>query len=85
MYEVAYGSWHVLAPVSLCGQASGADPQESEIPVQQVEEHGAYGDCAYGSHVAESARHTYVHHSHQRDRDVGKNTWYCKMQDSAVH
>ena len=56
-------------------QSAGADAQKAEIPVEQVEEHGTDGDASdHGRRLSvKMAGHGNVHHSYDRDGDVGQN------------
>ena len=79
---------HRLGPLlgaeSLCREATGAHPQESEVPIDEVEDLGADGDGA--NMVAREVPHNgHIHHSEQRHGDIGHDVWQRQPQNSSVH
>ena len=58
--------------------------QEPEIPVDEVEDGGAYGD---GSDVGpgKMPHNGHVHHAQQRYGDVGDDVGQCQPQDASIH
>ena len=64
------------AAISLGREAARSHPQETEVPVQEVKEHGAYGDAADERRrraARQMPRHGHVHHPHQGHGDVGQD------------
>ena len=77
----------VPSAIGLRGEAARTNPQEPEVPVQQVKEHGPDGDAANesgGRSPLQMPRHGHIHHSHQRDGDIGKNAGNGQPQYLAV-
>ena len=61
----------ILGTVGLCCEAAGANAEETEIPVQQIEEQRADGDAADGRRIGDMSYDGHINQSHQRDGDVG--------------
>ena len=67
----------VAAAVRLRCKTAGADSEETEVPVQQVKEHGAYGNASDHRRRTgiQMSCNGYVHHADKGHSDVGQNAW----------
>ena len=80
----------VVSAEGLGSQTSCTHAKETEVPVEQVEEHGPDGDsadhCRRRNHLpgrhrpVQMAGHGDIHHSHQRDGYVRQNAGDCQFQ-----
>ena len=58
-----------------------AHSQETEVPVEQIEEHGADGNAANGRGIGDMACYGNVHHAHKRHGDICQDAGYRQPQD----
>ena len=65
----------LTATQGLCREPRSADTQETEVPVQQVKEHGTDGDTAYRRSVTQMPDDGGVHNTYQRYRYIRQDTW----------
>ena len=72
----------VATSICLGGKASCTDTQETEIPIQQVEEHRTDGYASDQSRriSVKVTCHCYIHHADYRHGDIGQNAWYGQFQ-----
>ena len=73
---------HVISSLGLCRKSSGADTQETEVPVQQVEQQRSDGNAAdeCGCLPVQVSGNGDVHHSHERNGDIGEYARKSKLQ-----
>ena len=76
-------------PTSVClsRQATCSDAQKTEIPIEQVKKHGAYGNATYHSRCAgiKMTGNGNIHHSYQRNGNIGQNTRHRQFQYISVN
>ena len=65
---------HVPSSVGLGGQSPCSDTQETEVPVQQVEQKSTYRDASnqHRRIPVKMACHGKVHHAHDGNGDIGE-------------
>ena len=77
------GTFLTVSPaIGLGRKSAGTDTQKAEVPVQKVEKHRPDGDASdHDSRTAvKMACHSYVHHTDQRNGDVGQNARKSQFQ-----
>ena len=82
------GTFLTVSPAeSLGGQSTGTHTQEAEIPIKKIEEHRTYGDAAdhCGSIGVKMAGNGNIHHSDNRDGDIGQNARNGQFKDVFVY
>ena len=69
---------------TLCRHATGAHAQEAEIPIEEVEEHGADGYAADGVRVGDMPHDSSIHQPDKRDGDVRQDAGNRQSQNLFV-
>ncbi len=64
----------LTSAIGLRGESAGADTQETEVPVQQIKEHGADSDSTDSRSVTEVPDYRGVHYPDQRYRYIRQDT-----------
>ena len=75
----------VFRAVRLRREPSRACSQESEVPVNQVEDHRRQGDGRNVTRVADVSHNRHINHAEQRHRDVGHDAGDGNTENFAVH
>ena len=68
----------------LCRHTTCADPQETEVPVQQVEQHRTDRDTAYRRCIGYMSYNRHIHQSHQGDGDIRQDTRQGQVEDTLI-
>lgn len=65
-------------------KAGRSDPQETEVPVQQVKEHRTDGDTAYRRSITQMPDDSGIDYSHKGDGNVRQDTGYGEPKYVAI-
>ena len=70
----------VATTIRLRRETRGADPQKTEVPVQQVEEHRADGDTTDSRRIAQVPYDSGIHDAYERNRDIRQDAWESEAE-----
>ena len=66
------------------GETGRTDPQETEVPIQQIKEHRTDGDTAYRRSITEMSDDSGIDYSHEGDGNVRQDTGYGEPEYVAI-